>query len=723
MAVAAALGWVIGAPVGSWLSRTPADPGSDSESGELDEVGSSYIPPLYLMASGADADIEQTIRLAHDHGIRRFHVPVPLFWADDVALNFEKVFGSLASESEDASLLLSVSLNPPASWFLNNADAAAVVDGKAEESPSAASEVWLAAAESELQKLFAAIQSTPIQQRVEGIVLGALENNQWYRRNGYETSAANTAGFRDWLEARYQDDALLQAAWADSAVSFENAAIPKPPDNANTSRVFFDPQKDRRNVDYLQYLSESIAGAVNRVAESAKRFAPEGCAVYAKYGYTVEAAANDLGHLALAKVLDGPIDGIVSPVSYKTRNPEGAGILTGPAASAILRGKRWIVFDDTVAGGAESASAQEIDMLRAVQKRNNALALANGFGYIWSSRGLTDGDTWATYGLMRDAYATVWEPKPENSQATAVTYLASGERTVLNVVVDEGSRTYQQCDAKLNNLLLSEVAESVMRSGVAAEFVLLRDVLGGKAKPASVYLFCNAFRLDADERISLHALLQRENAWAIWLYAPGFISDTAASEENVSATVRMNVKAFAEPSQGGSVCKLEGGRWMSAGFEFGDDDRWQPLFYIEDPDADLLASYRANEKASVAVKFFDEGRGSVFVADPALPPDLLREILSIFGQNLLLRSSVGPVADVVCVGPNLMTLYSDTPGERVVDFGTYFNVRDLLEPTVGWAGRQFLTINMREYATRMLYVTPIPEDEMPPIPEEAPPNE
>lgn len=284
------------------------------------------------------------------------------------------------------------------------------------------------------------------------------------------------------------------------------------------------------------------------------------------------------------------------------------------------------------------------------------------------------------------------------------TPLIPGE-ALLMVVVDESARCYQQCDEKLNELLLHQARDTALRAGIATQFVLLQDVLDDIADPASVYLFLNAFRLRVDERARLHARLEREKSCAIWMYAPGYI-DERPDPENITVTIGMQVKRFDEPARTGSTFRLTG-RWMKQDESFGDALDIAPLFYIDDDEADVLAYYRASNRSSVAIRAFPAGWTSVFVADPNLSPGLLREILRILEQPLCFRPAARSYFDAAFLGNDLLAVHGKEVGERVIGLGRFCDVVDLFDASIGWPEKESFLLPLKMGETRLLKLSPL----------------
>lgn len=726
-----ALGILAGAAVlGLWLGNLsvptpPPPPPADRPAARVDPPGEhdepeTYIdpgaPPVFLHAppesNGDWGAAESEIRMAAAAGLHQYLADVPAPWdgAAGLASTLAPVERVLAADPE-AVFLLRVNLNPPDTWLHANREHAAHIAGQAMRYTSPVSALWQEAARAALSTLAEAANEPPLKGRVLGYVPGALEQQVW-KRSGYDTSPANLAGFREWLGRRYADDAALQAAWQQDGAGLDTAQIPEPVSTDGTDAVFFDLPAMQPHVDFLAYTSESTADAIAALAVHLKPLLGPGQLVLAPYGYTFEHFDAHTGHFALGAIIDSDLDGYISPVTYHDRGLGETGAIMGPVDSVHNHGQRWIAVDDTRTGmgfDPETGAFARMKGLRDedvfnVQRRNFATALIRADGLVWSDpegRGwLHDEEQWRLFqdlhAIYRDAHAA------RGTQTPALLDQDGGatNHRPLVVVADETSRFYQRCGEPLSAALFNHTRNAALRGGTPVSFVLLQDLLDGRLPPAPVYLFLNAFRLTDAQREKLHGMLAGQEAVAIWMYAPGYITG-AAAVEHVAKTTGMRVRAFDAPTEGGSYYMLPG-RWCREREPFGVTRTWSPLFYIDDDDADVVGRYVANDRASAAVKFLEEGWTSVYVAEPMLSPPVLRELLHILEQDLYFRDPRKAHYDVLRTGGGLIAIHGRDLGERAIEFGQAHDVEDLFDARAGWPMSRSIIVPMRAGETRLL---------------------
>jgi hypothetical protein len=720
MVVAAVLGYGVGRLVG--------DPASTAELAEVLEEAEraregttgTQAPPVFFFAKGPISEAPETvldqIGLAARAGVHRHVLTLRLSWDDPPTYrDATDLLHRILEVDAAASLVLNLDLNPPLAWLTEHPTEAYPSSATADATVCVASEEWQHQAGERIAALFKALYAARLQDRIAGVMLSALGDGAWYRPlEG--TAPADTEAFRAWLSARYETDAGLQRAWRVPDAFLAKAVIPEAVITTDETHVFFD-ETEHARVDYLRYASDSVADAITTMAEAVKDAAGPRVEVLVPYGHSFEILSNASGHLALGKVLDGPVDGLVSPVSYYERGLGGAGGFMGPITSAVAHHVQWYVVDDARTGIQRDPLSGELTALgggmvqdvQSIHKRNFAYAYAYGLGLMWtdpeSDGGLYDRRIWGYLSKMRDAYAA----RATTSQTTPLVGYSPelSSRTPLAIVVDEESRLWQRRDTELNRLLLRESVNHAMQTGVPCEFVLLDDVLEERVKPASVYVFLNAFRLEPARRERLHTLLDRFNSAAIWLYAPGYLDGRGASADNVSATTRIRVRQFEEPTRAGSLLQITPPNWSVNEAPFGEPTVWDPLFYIDDPYADVLAVYTDNDEPSVAMATFEEGWTSILVAEPELPALLLSVLLDVLEAHLFVETTEATAGDVVIVGPNFLGLHAAGNSEKSVRLPWPCDVLDKLNGESLWQQRQTFSLPMRTGDTRLFELQPL----------------
>lgn len=707
--------------------RTAALDGSGERAAESTasaaELPIGFMPHL---VPGVDAEpFLAEVEMAAAAGFRKYLLRVPALWpepyADGAPENPFEWLDAVVERDANARFFLWIDLNPPAAWLEDHPDAVyTTVDGEHPYASTASAE-WRAAAQTALDALFAALREAGHEERVEGVVPAALIDGQWHGPPGLDRSEAMGEDFRLWLTQAYANDEALAAAWGDADTTLAAAELPALPERGELPKVFLDPAEDRAVVDALRHLSESRANAVIEITEHIRVKQGANLTILLPYGYSYELLDPTAGHAALAIAMESSADGFISPVSYANRGLGGTGGFMGPVDSARYRGKRWYLIDDTRTGiewDAETGAYRppegvRIEDIYQVQARNFAAALTHNLGLFWSDANgrptLHDPAMWERFAELRRVYQTV-----NLRSSPSGTIPNPRARATVLFVVSEDARFLHRRDAPLAARLLQGARDAVMQSGAPAHFVLLRDVLAGRAAPAEVYVFANAFVLSESDRERLHSVLARDRATAIWLYAPGYFDGDSASVANIRKTVNLPIGKHEGAAQASSRWQI-GGEWLARDTQIGEEIEVYPLFYIDDSNArdevEPMALYRDSGRPSIAGHFTEDGWNSIFVADPVLTAPLLRAFLGILEATGYLDPPDVPIVETTLFGPGIIALHAAEPGERVLRLPTPLNVFDVLDREQGWYNQQTIPMRLDAGQTRILQIQP---------PEEAP---
>ncbi|NIA15698.1 MAG: hypothetical protein GWP08_16665, partial [Nitrospiraceae bacterium] len=432
LAMLAVLGAILlAALAGFWLGEKSVNidtappapqPSADTPPGEpLEAAAEEPAPPLHFLVSVPTGDpgdpVLEEIRMASEAGIHQYVLPVPLSWSEGPASGLEFIEVLLGADPK-ATAILRVDLNPPRDWLEAHPEAAALADGQTLNTICLASSVWREEATRVLDVLLTAVKER-YPDVVTGYVIACLDSGQWYRDGARDVSNANTEGFRRWLRARYGSHDALQRAWSDTDANLDKAAIPVRPANGEGDGAFLNGPAARPELDFRRYSAEITAETIAQIASHVKTSAGEQTTVLAPYGYTFEAPGDGTAHFALARLLDSPLDGFVSAVSYADRGLGGVGGMMGPVDSARLHGKIWCLVDDTRTGISRDEMTGTLtrpkniraeDVYR-VQQRNFAAAVTHGLGLFWSDMQgegrLHDTEMWQRFGEMRAIYSEV----------------------------------------------------------------------------------------------------------------------------------------------------------------------------------------------------------------------------------------------------------------------------------------------------------------------------
>jgi len=533
--------------------------------------------------------------------------------------------------------------------------------------PSYASQHWLRDAGKFLRALIRFLYEDGLADHILGYLVCGGDSAEWVKIGPMEDwagdySAPMQAAFREWLCAEYHNDVqALRAAWADDSVDFDQDLIPSPAEQGDTDLFLFkDPRRRRRAIDHFRCLAHIVAHDIHTLCGVAKEACHRQHLAGVFYGYLQEmvwnngffgqrladadvahSAAARSGHAGLKEVLASPnVDFLSSPYSYGFRWVGGEGGFMSPQASVRRAGKLWISEEDmrTHLWPKDSFYGQTRNTREtaAVLKRQIANILTHSAGAWWCDWGKPTGGAYAEPELMEIFRRSLELGRhhlslPDRSSAAEVA-----------IVIDAESSFYR---STLNNFDIPNWrnrAWGIARMGAPADFILLSDLLEGRAKEYKLYFFMNTFHFSAAERERVKALLRRDGKVALWLYAPGFVDEDLSVEHCADLTdIRLRLTA----RQWGANIYISNfehpiTRNLPTSTFWGTDMRLGPLFTVDDPEAITLGTVVINQgrcEPGFVVKEHEDW-ASVYSAAPNIPPGVLKELARYAGVHIYCES-------------------------------------------------------------------------------------
>jgi len=232
------------------------------------------------------------------------------------------------------------------------------------------------------------------------------------------------------------------------------------------------------------------------------------------------------------------------------------------------------------------------------------------------------------------------------------------------VLIDDESFYYESLNNDLDlPLIFQQRLWGLPRLGAPSDTYLLQDFIEGRLPPYKLYIFLNAFRLDAARRTALQRELRRDGRVALWIYAPGYIEDEPALESMTTLTgfkfgkgehlwgPLMHILNFDHPITTG----------LPQDLFWGTNNRLGPIFHLEDPEAITLGQVVYSQgrcKPGLGVKIFADWT-SIYCAAPNIPAPVLRGIARYAGVHLYNESG-----DVLFATRQLLGVHTLAGGAR-----------------------------------------------------------
>jgi len=510
-----------------------------------------------------------------------------------------------------------------------------------------------------------------------GHVMGIhLERGEWFFADGwgYDTSIAAREKFQRWSRIRYRDDVVsLRAAWFDGSVRFDTIAIPSYSSEVPTGEEFVRTgRKARRWVDYNLFISDATVERITKLAHRAKKTSEGRYLVGVSYGYSFEWSHPSNGHLSLGKLLRTPeVDFIAGPPSYRNREPGGSAPFPGPVDSFSINGKLYISEEDfktPISGKSEPDDFNPLmrtpQALESVHWRGIGASLAHLSGVSWM-------DLWGNGWLDTPG---IWDRGKQAQQALVYRMNAPVTPTDAAVFIDERSLAYL-VDQHAFTLLVQNVREAMLRSGLSVGFYLLSDLAHRESFPESkLYVFMNAWDIRPEVRSAIKSRLQRDGKVLFWLYAAGLFDGGRDSLERVREVTGIALKPQPFASKPGTamlnrrhpLCEALPDAILAAGSPL------EPSYFAIPEDGVVLGEYIQTGLPSFVMRQIalgdrersasaHESWTSVFFGEPIVTPSLFRALGNMAGAHVWNYQD-----DLLHVRAPFLTIHCKDAGPRTI---------------------------------------------------------
>ncbi|MBX3118793.1 MAG: hypothetical protein KF784_06980 [Fimbriimonadaceae bacterium] len=645
-------------------------------------------PPVSFFGSASDErranNVLEQIKRAGEAGIHlhshliEFEVD-PANVASDVSLAAYLLAKTVEVDPE-AQVIFRMAFIAPAGWQNAFPDAKYLNESGRTAEPSVCDDEFWGVARECLAEFISAVRELPQSGHIMGV---HLERGEWFHpaEEGYDTSKAAVQKFRDWAVTRYRNDIIaLRAAWFDGTSDFKTLDIPPFMEAQELGEKFMRVnRKERRWVDYHLFLSDVTVERIADLAYTAKEASEGNFLVGVSYGYTFEWTHPSSGHLSLGKLLRTPeVDIIAGPPSYRTREAGGSAAFPTPIDSFPLNGKMYLSEEDYKTSISNYKEPDDFNpviktpqALESVHWRGIGMALAHASGVCWM-------DLWGNGWLNTPA---IWT-RGEQAEAALTTRMGANLTAPdVAVFIDERSLAYL-VDQDSFALLVQNVRESVLRSGLSAGFYLLSDLTHREQFPESkLYIFLNAWDIRPEMRASIKSRLQRDNKVLFWLYGAGIFDSGREALERAREITGIALKPQPFSSRTGTtllnrrhpLCEAFGDQGMIGGVPL------HPSYFAIPEEATILGEYTQTGLPSFVIREFNEEPDrslhwtSVFMGEPVVTPALVRSLGQLAGAHVWNFQD-----DVVHVRAPFLTVHCTGTGPRTITLPSNWSAYNLL---------------------------------------------
>jgi len=554
------------------------------------------------------------------------------------------------------------------------------------------------------------LEQTPYANRIIGYRINSGHTTEWLawdpvnRKSILDFSEPARRGFAEYAAERFP--ALKDRSIPSLAARCELDA----PDY-----LMWDQQKHLGAIAYHSYYSHLTAQAMIRMCRRAKAMVGGRKLVGSYYGYvmTLHGGGNSQmrAHYALKEVLDaGVMDYVMSPQTYGNRSLDGIACDMKPFRSYQNHGVVTAIEDDTRTHNAQELVLKYSQTLTAAQSvgvltRNMCEALCRNEPNFYYEHTLgcdVDFPEFIPYALAMKAVGSHCAAR--GTRRTAEVAVVISEESVLAMPMFRTVKTHSlpeklRCYDRFGNPQTTGTGGRPMsvdvfncsyvryaRAGAPVDYVLAEDL---KANPGDykLYVFPNAFKPTPALREAV-AALRRRNCTILWQHAPGYLSETGNSVDNMKAFTGLSFREFAAPRT--SLARRPDGRTVGSGATYA------PHFALTDAD-ETIATY---DDGTCAVGLKRTGEAlSVFSGVDYLNQDLIDEVYRRAGVHVYAASH-----DPVEANENLVTVYAHSAGRKTVRLPRKTAVVDVFARKLIAGSTDVVELDMPIHSTKLLYV-------------------
>jgi hypothetical protein len=667
---------------------------------------------------------DNKLRLEEVHGVTRDFAAAgvdlvstgsiaPTFWLGDGKYDwkiFDSAFETILAANPRAKIMASFFLRPP-QWFFSQypdeMERYLNASGQSQIFYTAGpfgSELWLQTSLKMLRDVVTHVESSPYGDHVFGYLPSGGDAGEWYWAGSFTGgwpgySLATEKSFQKWLAKKYADNAALQRAWRDKAVTLTTAKVPPIALRQASEQGWFRvPEQARQVFDFRAFLNEKTYLHLAETCRAIKAASASRKIVGIYYGYSMLYAGKQstmqMGGLQnLSKVLANPdIDMIATPLDYVHRRggQPGLNINAYNGSARLHRKMLWQENDLRTHFLVSPNFGRTADMPETLAVLNRGLGhvLANGGGLWWN---LLEGNALFHEETIMDAVAHIEKSAQDALQADRT------PQAQVAFFLDEKSLDYISAPkSDFMDRTTWGAYEAAATMGAPSDFYLLDDISNPKLPNYKLCIFLNAFQMDAAKRAAIARQVRKNNAVAVWCYAPGFINENGfdaklmqqltgidLEKDDAEKTLHPTVPAPQHPIMK-YVTKL-------------DSITLAPSFHVTDKAAKVLAS--AETKPLMAAREFDNWR-SVYSLLP-LSKELLMGLCDYAGVPVYSRSF-----DVFNANKSYLMLHTVSAGEKTIALPAQSDVTEILENKVLARNAKTFSENLQAGVTRIYRITP-----------------
>jgi hypothetical protein len=561
--------------------------------------------------------------------------------------------------------------------------------GRKNKFPSWASEEYRQASVNNLRHFIEHIRKQWYADRVIGYHIASGMWEEWF----YWSSSGHSDGksdfedysepmvqaFQKWLRNKYGSDNSLQKAWNNNIITLSTVQIPtKAERQANDLFVWRDPAIHQKVIDFYFFYCENVIEVIKLMARTVKEATNGEQLVGTFYGYMLESGHSDnwqqnTGHLAFHKLLQCPdIDFFTAPSSYAYRElGTGYSSVQAPTDAVRLHGKYWMDENDcrtpllpSQEGRGRTANIKEFEAMQ-LRELGNMISHAWG-GWWFDMRG-----GWYDEPQMMNIL------KKLNEIGEKSIHFDRSDISEIAVVVDENSIYYTGLATTIMRPIMYDQILYLGKIGAPFDWVFLDDI--DIARPYKFYIFLNAFHINEQQKTAIDRLKNSGARGFLWLYGAGFAGEKSLDIKGCTDLTGINIKM--EEKAGPLFVKITdkgAGRLPSvkAGLIYGSKNEIGPLFYPDDPDANVLGIIEGHGVPGLVLKNIN-GIDVYYSSAPTIPSEVLRGMALKTGVHIYNYQN-----DALYANQSFLSISTGSAGARNIRLPRRTNVYDVYNDTL-----------------------------------------
>ena len=506
-------------------------------------------------------------------------------------------------------------------------------------------------------------------------------------------SPAGVAAWRKYLKRIYKTDAALKKCWGDPKVTLNNAKVPSEhwgKYKKGFSPLFFDPLKERCEIDYERFRQERIWSVKEIMLSAIKK----------ELGKPVLGVAWQMEKFFVkdpTRFLESDVfDVIVTQPVYQNRRAGMPFCNLAPMESFARKKKLWISELD-IRSFLRSIYAEELKHLkvgipanltefRQTVRKLTAEQIASGMGGWWYL------DMFCGAHAHPEMMAEIRRGK-EIFETIHALPGARRQAEVVAVISQDAILNQRQWAASFPMMYQFF---ALRQSGIPIDIRFAKELFnapdGDKYK---VYFFANQFELTVREREFINKKLKKGNKTLIFNYASGFLNPERRRLDlrGIETLTQFKIKHIPSMLTPAVSPRQAPGNFYRAYHEQSDKTSIGkvPRFVIDDPKAQIISRYIDDSTPAVGIKEFGTWR-SVFLASPNA---LTAEQFCNIARKSNVHCVIAPDKAIVMLNNRFLALIALDNGKVGVDLPFAATVTDLFSGKVIARGKNSFEVDLR----------------------------